>query len=122
MALLVTLVGVLILGIGVLIAVAPARFFHWIASMETTIRFRAAILVRVVIGLLFLLAAPSCRQPAVVQVVGIIILLAAAGLLLLGRERLDSFLSWWMSRPLSLHRVWAVVAWGFGALLIYSGA
>lgn len=122
MALLVTLVGVLIVGIGVLIAVAPMRFIHWIASMETTMRFRVAILVRVAIGLLFLLAAQSCRQPAVVRIVGIIILLAAAGLLLLGRERVDSFLNWWLTRPLSLFRVWAVVSLGFGALLIYSGA
>ncbi len=85
-------------------------------------RFWTAILVRVAIGVLFLLAAPSCRLPVVVQVVGILALIAALAIFLIGRTRLDSFLTWWLGRPQSLIRSWSIVAIGFGALLIYAGA
>ena len=102
MAIVVTLLGILITAAGVVIAVAPKRLIDWISSLEPGIRFRAAILVRVVIGVSFLLAAPSCRLPVVVQVVGILTLIAAAAILLSGRTRLDSLLAWcWVGRSRS---------------------
>lgn len=122
MNLIVTLVGVLVVAAAVLIAVAPMRLIDWIRSLESRKRFRTAILVRAALGVAFLVAAPTCRQPVVVQVVGIIMLLAAAGLLVLGRERLDSFMAWWMAQPESFLRIWSIAALGFGVLLIYSGA
>ncbi len=123
MGMVVTLLGILITALGVVIAVAPKRLIDWISSLEPGIRFRAAILVRVAIGVSFLLAAPSCRLPVVVQVVGILALIAALAILLIGRTRLDSFLTWWLGRPQSLIRSWSIVAIGFGALLlIYAGA
>lgn len=98
------------------------RFVRLISSLESVKRFRVAVLMRLLLGLAFLLAAPSCRQPAVVQLVGIVMLLAAGGLLVVGRERLDTFLAWWLARPRPFVRSWSILAFGFGALLIYSGA
>ena len=122
MAIVVTLLGILIMAAGVVIAVAPKRLIDWISSLEPGIRFRAAILVRVAIGVSFLLAAPSCRLPVVVQVVGILTLIVAAAILLSGRTRLDSLMAWWLGRPQSFLRSWSIVAIGYGALLIYAGA
>ncbi len=122
MAIVVTLLGILMTAAGVVIAVAPKRLIEWISSLEPGIRFWAAILVRVAIGISFLLAAPSCRLPVVVQVVGILMLIVAAALLLIGRSRLDFHLAWWLGRPQSFLRSWSIVVIGFGALLIYAGA
>ncbi len=122
MAIVVTLLGILMTAAGVVIAVAPKRLIGWISSLEPGIRFWAAILVRVAIGISFLLAAPSCRLPVVVQVVGILMLIVAAAILLIGRSRLDSHLAWWLGRPQSFLRSWSIVVIGFGALLIYAGA
>ena len=122
MAIVVTLVGILLVAAGVVIAVAPKRFIDWISSLEPGVRFWAAILVRVALGVWFLLAAPSCRLPVVVQVVGILSLIAAAAILLIGRTSLDAFMDWWLGLPQSLLRSWSVLAVGFGALLIYAGA
>ena len=122
MAIVVTLLGILITAAGVLIAGAPKHLIGWISSLDPGIRFWAAIFVRVAIGVAFLLAAPSCRLPVVVQVVGILSLIAAVAILLIGRRGLDSLLAWWLGRSQSFLRTWSIVAIGFGALLIYAGA
>lgn len=122
MAIVVTLVGLLLTLAGIVLAVAPQRLLDWIRGMESRTRFGVAIGARAVMGVLFLLAAPACRQPLVVQIVGWIALVAAVGILLMGRNRLDRFLAWWLERPLGFLRGWSVVAMGFGVLLLYSGA
>ena len=122
MAIVVTLLGILFTAGGVVIAVSPKRLIDWMSSLEPGIRFRAAILVRVAIGVFFLLAAPDCRLPVVVQVVGILMLIVAAAILLTGQTRLDSFMAWLLGRPQSVIRSWSILAIVFGALLIYAGA
>ena len=105
MAALVTLVGILITAAGVMIQVAPRRLIHSIASMEPAVRFGVAVVSRGVVGILFLAAASSCRMPTVVRVVGILSLVAAGGVLLLGRERLDGLVAWMASSREAVLRV-----------------
>ena len=77
--------------------------------------------MRGVFGAVFLAVAPDCRHPLVVQVVGVVSLVAALGLLAMGRERLDAFIGWWLSRPPALFRFSATAAIAFGVLLVYAG-
>lgn len=44
---------------------------------------------------------------------------AAVGILFMGRERLDSLIDWWLSRPDGLLRLSALFAATFGGFLIY---
>ena len=73
-------------------------------------------------GVIFLISAPSCRLPVVVEVIGILSLIAAAAIVVIGRTRLDSFLAWWLGRPQPFIRISSIGAIGFGGLLIFSGA
>ena len=122
MAIVVTLVGILLLVAGLVIAVAPGHFIGWITSMSPVRRFWGAIIARAGLGIWFIYAAPSCRQPGVVHVFGVIMVIAAVALLIAGRARLEAFLAWWVGRPLSFIRGWSLFALVFGAVLIYSGA
>ncbi|MEE9608137.1 MAG: hypothetical protein V3U03_10420 [Myxococcota bacterium] len=122
MAVVVTLIGVLVAAVGALASVSPSRLIGWVSALDSTTRFWTAVLVRVVLGILLLVAAPSCRAPLVVQVIGAVTLIAAAALVALGPKRLDAFVAWWLERPKSLVRGSGGFAVGFGALLIYAGA
>lgn len=99
--------------VGVVLKVAKARsgmFF--------------AVMVRLVLGAIMILAAPSSRFPAVFQILGWLSIAAAALLPLVGRRRMIAVLDWFAHRPPLLTRVWLVFGIALGAFLVYgiSGA
>jgi hypothetical protein len=79
-----------------------------------------AIGLRVALGVVLLAAAPECRFPTAIRVLGFVALIAAASGLLLGRARLEAFVGWWLDRPAGFVRGWCVVALAFGGFLIYA--
>ena len=122
MAVMVSILGVVMVAIGVLGVVQPRRLVDFVTYFRRPTRFRIAILVRLVLGIVLLIAAHSCRWPVVVQVVGVISILAALVILACGQKRLDTFIAWWVTRPPAVMRVSALFALAFGALLFYAGA
>jgi hypothetical protein len=122
MAWVVSLLGATIAAIGLLGAVSPARMIGLITRLQPASQLWLAVGARLVIGVVFVLAADGCRMPQLVRVVGVIAIVAAAALALLGPRRFEAFVGWWLRRPASLIRSWAAVAVAFGALLIYAGA
>jgi hypothetical protein len=122
MAIIVTVMGILVTASGLLILIAPGRFQGWFSKLPSTGRFWLAIGIRAVMGGAFLMAAPTCRLPLVVEVVGIIALVAALALILAGRERFDALMDWLLGLPQTVFRSWSIAAVAFGALLIYAGA
>ena len=121
MAIVVTVTGTLIAAIGVFGVTAPARLMKLVDRFRGGAGVWAAAGIRLVVGIAFVLAAPACRWPDFVLVVGIIALLAAVGLPIMGQRRFDAFVAWWMQRPPVVIRGWALVATAFGGLLAYAG-
>jgi len=122
MAWVVSLLGAAIAAIGLFGAVSPARMIGLITRLELASRLWIAVVARLVIGALFVLAAEGCRMPQLVRVVGVIAIVAAVVLALLGPRRFEAFVGWWLRRPTSFIRGGGAVAVAFGALLIYAGA
>ena len=117
----VSLVGVVI---GLLAAVgifAPFRVAGWVGSWHSSSRFYAAVLLRLVLGVVFILAAPDCRTPRMILAIGVVSLVAAVGILVMGPKRLDEFVSWWLDLPAVLVAVSFAVAAVFGCFLVYAG-
>ncbi len=122
MAYVVSIFGVLITLIGLIGIVVPRYFIEVIGNWKSESRFIAAVGIRMVMGVICLLAAPASRMPVVVQVIGIIAIVAAASALLVGRERLDRLIDWWLERPPIIVRMSAAFAAGFGILMVFAGA
>ena len=116
MAVIVSVLGVLVVGIGVTGVVIPRTVIALVPG-----RFWFAVGIRLALGVVFLIVAPDCRAPMVVRAVGGVAIAAALGILALGRARLDRFIEWWLGRPLTHVRLWATGAIAFGTLLVYSG-
>ena len=121
MAIIVSMLGVVIAVIGAIRVASPHRLIMLLDRLQSRTRFWLAVTMRGVFGAVFLAVAPDCRHPLVVQVVGVVSLVAALGLLAMGRERLDAFIGWWLSRPPTLIRFSATAAIAFGILLVYAG-
>ena len=121
MAVLVSVLGVLIVLIGIGGLIRPEGLVNLVRHWHSPARFWVAIIVRAVLGVLLLAVAPECRWPVFVQVIGVLSILAAATLLVMGRARLDRLIDWWLSRS-DFVRYSAILALVFGGLLVYAGA
>ena len=119
MAVIVLLIGVLIAGIGIAILSSPARLrrlLHWFLESKN---LYAVAAIRVIAGVLFILAAPETRLPMLIQVLGILFILAGVAIPLLGTERVDRLAGWWLARSDSILRLWALVTIAFGGLIVW---
>ena len=121
MAIVVSILGALIALIGVVGITQPQRLISLVEHWNGPSQFTFAVVIRVVLGVVLLVAAPECRLPTVVRVIGWITIVAALSILIIGRARLDSFIAWWLGRP-GLLRLSAILSIAFGVLLIYAGA
>ena len=115
-----------ILSIGVLLAagggwslVAPGgadRVLRWF--IETRL-FGIAIVIRLVVGLIFLLGAQSTRWPQAAIVLGVLALLGAISVPVIGEERISRMLSWWLDKPRIWLQAWGSIAAALGAFVIW---
>jgi hypothetical protein len=120
-ALLVVLAGVGVAGIGLLGVAAPRRLSGLLARWRVLTAFQVTVALRLGFGALFVVAAPSCRFPGFVRLIGVLELVGAVTLAVSGAARLQRFVDWWLARPPSFVRVWCLVALGFGVSLACAG-
>jgi hypothetical protein len=119
---LVSLVGLAVAAIGLLGIVAPTRLTRILSRQRILTGLPVTLTVRFVTGTIFVVAAPDCRAPTLVRLIGLLEFGGAAGLLGLGGERLGRFVEWWLARSSSFVRYWSFGALTLGALILYSGA
>jgi hypothetical protein len=110
--------GVLIAVLSGMGVVQPGRLMADIGGMNPQTRYYTAIGVRLVMGVVFLVAAPDCHWPAAIQVLGAIAIVAAFGLAVMGSARIEAMIQWWLARTNGVVRAWCVVGVAFGVFVI----
>jgi len=116
-----------ILGIGTIISLVcltgvmlPAQLLHAIrAAWQYPAAMYVAVMVRLTLGVLLLLAAPHSRFPLSFQVLGWITIMAALLLPVVGHARIDRLLDWWSGRSTTGIRLWSLAGLAFGCFLVY---
>lgn len=81
-----------------------------------------AVVVRIILGVALLFAAPASKFPVLFNWLGVVALIAAVALPVLGRVRLRSLLAWFRTRPNFIIRLWLVFGALFGFFLVYGAA
>ena len=120
MNIIIALVGGLICLAGLFILVAPTKFRNMFNNFNGQPRYLFAIIFRIIFGAVLLWEAANLKFSFAMQIIGGISIVAAIVLLLMGQERMDRMIDWFMSRfSDELMRVWSVFALAFGAFLIY---
>jgi hypothetical protein len=118
----IVIVGWLIILVGPFGIASPHSLIDAVLGWPTAARFYFSVLTRVVLGVLFILAAPRCRLPRLIYVLGAIILLIGIVLFFLGADRVDEILHWFAACSELCIRFIYLVGILFGALLIYAGS
>jgi len=119
-----------IIGIGAIISVIclsgimlPAQLLH---ALRAAWQYRAALLVavmvRLVTGVLLILAAPYSRFPPVFGILGWLAIAAALLMPFVGRKRIGQLLDWWSRRSAAWIRLWSLAGLAFGCFLVYAAA
>ena len=119
---LVALVGWVLVATGLLGIAQPHLMLGWVLGWPGDVRFYVTVGTRVLLGLLFIFAAPKCRLPRFIRTIGIIALVAGAVYFFLGRGRLDSLIQWMFGQPSMFIQLLYSVTILFGVALIYSGS
>lgn len=119
---LIVLFGVLICLAGLTILILPEKFKNFMNRWTGQPRFLFAVIIRVVLGAILLSEAANLKFPLAMKIIGAISILAAVVLLLIGQERMDRFIDWWMRMTDNVLRVWSVLAIAFGAFFIYAAS
>ena len=119
MNVIVAALGVLIVLVGLLGLFSPPRFRAAFERMTSQTRFLVAIILRLGLGVFLWIVADTLRFPQLMRIIAAIAIIAAVGILIMGRERLDKLVDWWLARSDGLLRLSTFAAAAFGGFLIY---
>lgn len=70
-------------------------------------------------GAFLWIIADALRFPYLMRIIAAISLFAALAIMIMGRERLDTLVDWWLARSDGLLRLSTFFAAAFGGFLIY---
>ena len=119
---------IVVLVIGVIVIVlagwgifAPQKLMTFVTSaMDKYWGVYIAVIVRLFLGAALIIVAPASLFPIVFQALGVIAIVAAIALVLMGRERIRRIIAWWSERlSLPIVRLWLLFGMAFGGFIIY---
>ena len=114
------LLGVLIVLMGTWGVLAPTRVTDFLNRFQSRGGMWFAAAVRLVIGLALWFAAPHSRAPLLLQVLGVVAIVAAVIIPLLGVARFRALVGWWSRLSSSTQRAWSLLAVVFGAVILWA--
>ena len=120
MAYLITAIGIFFLVVGVIYTVKPSiiRAFIDFAKVGNRIYFLAPL--RIVIGILLLVATPKATIVWIPGIIGAIAVISGVSVYFLGLARISAIMDWWKALPDNKLRIVTTLTAVLGVLLIYS--
>jgi len=120
MVALVKIFGVVLAFFGIIVLLRPSVLDSFLMFWQQGSRLQFAVLMRFVMGSVLVTAAPRCRLPGVILIVGVVLFVSGVAGLILGPERLRSLARWYADRSPMVQRLWALVSTGVGSLVLYA--
>ena len=120
MIVLVRFIAIFVTCMGGWVFLVPKAMRGMITFWQQGRRIYLGILLRILIGMVFLLSASRARQPQVMLVLGALVVAVGVFALILGPEKVKAILKWIDKKPDSFLRLTALVVLAFGTLIIFS--
>lgn len=99
----------------------PEIIFGWLEdNMESTSLYIAAIVVRLVVGILFIIAAKESKYPGVIKFMGYLALIAAVIFIFIGQESFQDFFSALIPEIKPYASLTGLIDMAIGGFLIYA--
>ena len=119
MTALVLILCAFIAAMGVLVIVSPARANDLTRLFADKTGLWIAAAIRAVLGLGLLAAAGDSKAPMLLRILGLIILVVAIAMPLLGLDRHRRMIDWWLARDRKIQIVCGAASFVCGVVLIY---
>jgi hypothetical protein len=113
-------VGLVICALGILGMLAPGALVSLTAPWLTPTGLWLAGALRVGIGVVLLLVARPSRHPAVLRVLGVIVIIAGLATPLFGVKRARMVVAWSVAQGSGFIRLWALIALVLGGYIVYA--
>ena len=121
MLILVALVGLVTALAGLIGVVSPSAVLGWVSRKFVTPRWMwLAVLRRVGMGVLLIVASSRTRFPNEISILGWVTLISGVGLAIMGLDGARRLLKWWMDRPPAVVSIAFFFVVLFGAFLVYA--
>ncbi len=120
MVTLVQIIGILLIVEGIIMLMRPEVMRKIIVFFSQGMRIYIPGVIRLILAIVFLLAASRCARPWVIIVFGILMLLGGLMIFAMKPEKIKTIFNWWLEKPLNWLRVWSILAFVFGALIVYA--
>jgi len=117
---LLVLVGLAMVVLGMAVVFDPRhlrRALYWFVDSRNI--YPVAV-IRIGIGVLFVLAAPYVFLPSLIAGLGVILILIGVGVPMMGRSRLERLEQWWLTVSDPVLRLWGGAVAILGVLVIMS--
>jgi len=108
-----------IAAVGVLVIVSPARANDLTRLFADKTGLWVATAIRSVLGIGLLAAAEDSKAPALLRILGAIILIVAIAMPLLGLDRHRRMIDWWLARDRKIQVACGAASFVLGVVLIY---
>ena len=115
-------IGLFVVAIASLGIAAPGIFLEAARFFQVTPVIYLAAVVRVVIGIIFIGAAPASRAPQVLRVLGVLVVIAGLITPFGGVYLAQLILQWWSAGGPALVRACAAVGLALGIFIVYAFA
>jgi hypothetical protein len=120
MVILVRLIGIFAVGAGIIFLVSPKTMRQFMLFWKKGKRLYIGGMLRILIGVIFLLAASECRLVEVMVTLGILFIITGSIIFVIKLNRLKIILTWWYGRSLLVIRLIALISIAVWLLILYS--
>jgi len=114
------IIGVLLVLWGVWVVFRPQTVRKMIHLLAKGLLVYVPAVVRVALGVVFLLAARDCRVKWLIMALGIIMFAAGIIMFMMKPARLRSLFEWWANRSVIVLRVMGIMAAAVGGLIAWA--
>jgi len=106
---------------GISLLIKPEIILNWIEdNMESSSLYITAIVVRLVIGILFIITAKESKYPGVIKFLGYLFIIAGVILIFIGHEIFQDFINSLIPDFKPFAPVSGLLSMAFGGFLIYA--
>jgi hypothetical protein len=109
-----------IAAMGALGVASPARLFSILRTLQTPAGLYGSGAIRVLLGVVLLLVAPTSKAPDFLRIFGVIAVAAGIATPLVGLERVGKVMEWWIAKPGPVLRAWAAFPLALGLYLAWA--
>lgn len=120
MDIVVKIIGIVIVALATAYLLKPDIMRYLMEFFKEGKRIYFAGLIRLVLAVVFLLAARECDITSVIIIFGLLFLISGLLTFIIGLERVKSIIDWYQEQSLLVLRLLALVTFFIGVVIIYS--